>query len=112
MQQTFLGYVTTDLKFWAASTGAITFSLLVPIAALGVLFAWAFGPMAALYVLGAALGFALLDWCTLVVRMARRVALGLEDPNAFLDRSVVGNAMHLHRSYYVGPMPSLETVRG
>ena len=111
MQQTFLGFVTTDLRFWAASIGAILFSILLPILACAVAFGYLFGQAAAFYALGAALVFALLDWCVLVVRMARRVALGLEDPNAFLDRSVVGNAAYLHRAYYVGPMPSLETAR-
>ena len=111
MQQTFLGYVTTDLRFWAASVGAISRSIVLPYALMAAAFAVAFGPWAAVSVTGAALVFTLLDWCALVVRMARRVALGLEDANGFLDRSVLGNAAYLHRAYLTGPMPSLDAVR-
>ena len=112
MQQTFLGYVTTDLRFWLSSVAAILRSIAVPFALVGAAFWYGFGEGALVATFGAALVFTLVDWCLLVVRMARRVALGLETPNDFLDRSVLGNARYLHRSYYVGPMPSLDTVRG
>ena len=112
MQQTFLGYVTTDLRFWASSIVAIGRSILVPLAGASVLFGLAGGPVAVAYAFAAALAFALADWCVLVVRMARRVALGLEAPNDLLDRSVLGNAAYLHQAYYAGPMPRLDAVRG
>ena len=112
MQQTFLGFVTTDLRFWASSTLAIGRSIAVPFAGIVTLAAWAAGQPGVVSVIGAALVFTLLDWCLLVVRMARRVALGLEEPNALLDRSLLGNAAYLHRAYYAGPMPNVSAVRG
>ena len=111
MRQTFFGFVTSDLRFWAASLGAILRSLAVPAAGLGLSFGAAFGPEAVMSVVLALLLFAFADWCALVVRMARRVALGLEAPDDLLDRSVAENAAYLYRAYYVGPMPDLGAVR-
>lgn len=111
MRQTFFGYVTSDLRFWAASVVAILRSLAVPFAAMGLTFGYVFGPEATLTVAAALLAFTAVDWCCLVARMARRIALGLEEPNAFLDRSVTENAAYIHRAYYVGPMPDLATAR-
>ena len=112
MQQTFLGFVTSDTRFWVASTTAIFRSLLVPLALMSVAFGAAFGPNAAGLVFLSAVIFAAFDWLFLIVRMARRIALGLEAPNDLLDRTVLGNASYLYRAYYAGPMPRVETARG
>ena len=111
MQQTFFGFVTSDLRFWAASVAAILRSLAVPFAVMTLAFGYAFGPAAAWSVAVALLFFAAIDWCCLIARMARRVALGLEEPNALLDRSMTANAAYLYRAYYCGPMPDLNVVR-
>ena len=112
MQQTFLGYVTTDLRFWVSSVTAILRSILVPLAAVSVVAGLVGGPVGTAWVFAAAALFAGCDWAVLIVRMARRIALRLEDPCALLDRSVLGNAGHLHRAYYAGPMPDLRPGRG
>lgn len=112
MQQTFLGYVTSDLRFWLSSVAAILRSVLVPLAALSVLAGVVSGPAGAAWVFAAAALFVAGDWALLIVRMARRIALRLEEPDAFLDRSVLGNAAYLHRAYYAGPMPDLRPARG
>ena len=111
MQQTFLGYVTGDLRFWMASVAAILRSVLVPLAVLSVAAAFVSGPAGTAWVFAAAALFTAGDWVLLIVRMARRIALRLEDPNAFLDRTVPGNAAYLHRAYYAGPMPDLRPAR-
>lgn len=102
MEQTFLNFVLTDSRFWASSAAAILRSLLVPFALIvGGLHAL-LGAEAA--VIGALAGtiWAVLEYLLLVMRMARRIALGLEDPNGLLDRSVAANAAYLHRAYYTG----------
>lgn len=100
MEQTFLNFVLTDLRFWASSAAAILRSLLVPtLLVTGGLFA-AIGTEAVAYGLFAAAIWAFVDWTLLVVRMARRIALGREDPNGLLDRTVAANAAYLHRAYY------------
>ena len=112
MEQTFINYVATDLRFWAASLTAILRSILVPFVLLGGAAAWSLGLGGLIALASAALAFAFADWCLLIVRMARRIALGIEDPNALLDRSVLGNAGYLHRAYYAGAMPTLRPARG
>ena len=112
MQQTFLNYAATDLRFWSSSMLAIARSVLPPFAVLFAVAATTCGQAAALCVVIGTVLFALLDWCALVVRMARRIALGIETPNDLLDRGVVANAGYLHRAYYAGPMPTLRPARG
>jgi hypothetical protein len=110
VEQTFLSYVTTDTRFWVASTMASARSMLVPatLASAGVSLAVA--PEAAFLVFAALVFFVACDWVLLVVRMARRIALRLEDPNALLERSVLGNAAYLHHAYYVKRVELLRTV--
>ena len=102
MEQTFLHFVLTDLRFWASSAAAILRSLIVPTLFVAAGLAVTLGAEAACYGLIAATVWAVIDWALLVVRMARRIALGEEDPNGLLDRSVAANAAYLHRSYYAG----------
>ena len=100
MEQTFLNFVLTDLRFWASSAVAILRSLLVPTLLVTVGLYAVVGAEATAYGLVAAALWAFVDWALLVVRMARRIALGEEDPNGFLDRTVAANAAYLHRAYY------------
>ena len=102
MEQTFLNFVLTDLRFWASSASAILRSLLVPMIVVVGGFGLALGTEAAVAALLAGFVWAVADWALLVVRMARRIALGQENPNALLDRSVAANAAYLHRAYYAG----------
>ena len=102
MEQTFLHFVLTDLRFWASSASAILRSLLLPtVGILGGLALVGGGEAAGLGLVAAML-WAMVEWGVLILRMARRIALGEEDPNGLLDRSVVANAAYLHRSYYAG----------
>ena len=100
MEQTFLHFVLTDLRFWASSATAILRSMLMPVLVVVGGLWLAGGSAAALYGALAATLWLLIDWAALVVRMARRIALGEEDPNGLLDRSVAANATYLHRAYY------------
>ncbi|MBB4658830.1 hypothetical protein [Parvularcula dongshanensis] len=110
MEQTFISYVTTDTRFWLASNLAILRSLAIPAAFAGGGFFFVAGQAAVLpFALGLFL-WLLLDWAFLVVRMARRIALGAEEPNDLLDRTVLGNARHLYTAYFKGPMPRLRTA--
>ncbi len=110
MQQTFLNFVMTDLRFAMSSNMAVMRSLALPASLVAFGFWFVGGWESVLVVLFAAMVWSLFDWAFLVVRMARRIALGTEDPNALLDRSVFGNASHLYRSYYVSAFPSLRTA--
>ena len=112
MQQTFLGFVTSDLRFWASSVAAILRSVLIPLAAVSVVAGLVSGPAGAAWVFAGAALFTACDWAVLIVRMARRIALRLEDPDALLDRTVLANAGYLHRAYYAGRMPTLRPARG
>ena len=102
MEQTFLNFVLTDLRFWASSATAIFRSLLLPGLLVVGSFAAILGTEAAASAALAAVLWAVVDWALLVVRMARRIALGEEDPNGLLDRTVAANAAYLHRAYYAG----------
>ena len=110
MQQTFLGYVATDLRFWASSMLAILRSVALPATLVIGSFGLILGQDATLWTLAALLAFMLMDWAALVVRMARRIALGLEDTEALLDRTVLGNAAHLHEAYYSGRTVTAEAA--
>jgi hypothetical protein len=110
MEQTFLHYVLTDMRFWLSSLIAILRSLFIPVLLVTVSFGLTLGSDAAIVVLFAAAVWSLFDWFLLIVRMARRIALGIEDTEALLMRSVIGNAQHLYRRYYLDPMPDLRAA--
>ena len=110
MEQTFLSYVTTDTRFWLSSNLALARSLAIPAALSGAGFYLVAGPAAVVPFVMALFLWFLCDWAFLVVRMARRIALGIEDTDGLLDRSVFGNAKHLHASYFVGGVMRLRAA--
>lgn len=110
MEQTFLHYVLTDMRFWLSSLIAIFRSLLIPVVLVTASFGLALGAEASFAVLFAAAVWSLVDWFLLILRMARRIALGLEDTEQLLTRSVLANAQHLYRRYYLDPMPDLRAA--
>jgi hypothetical protein len=101
MEQTFLNYVLTDIRFSFASQYAVLRTLIIPLTLMMVAsVAMGIGPSGAVAVIAAYLLWAMLEWAFLVVRMARRIGLGAEDPNIFLDLTVPDLAAHIIRRYY------------
>lgn len=99
-EQTFLRYVLTDAGFIASGTLASARSLVAPATMVGVGVALVAAPPAGLFVLVAMALFVAVDWVLLVLRMARRIALGAEDPNDLLERGVLENASVIYETYY------------
>ncbi|ADM09374.1 hypothetical protein PB2503_06542 [Parvularcula bermudensis HTCC2503] len=101
MDQTFLSYALTDIRFSFASMTAIALRLCVPLAAtiafLVAVDAQAGGLLAAL---GATLLWLLAEWSVLLCRMARRLALGQEWPERLLAMNLFAMIRHLLRAYY------------
>ena len=106
MQQTFMRFVATDLPFWLSSLLAVAWSMALPVGLTVGGFALAAGPRAAAMAAAAAGLWLLADRMLLMVRMAGRIALGREDANALLDRSVLGNAAYLHGAYFAASRPA------
>lgn len=101
MEQTFLQYVLTDARFSLASGVAIWRGLFLPMiflsggfAAIGV------GTAGFLAMVLAGIVCSAFDWVSLVVRMARRIALGEENPTRMASLPVAAMSQYLRKAYF------------